>query len=110
MQKAAVEITVVVESTETLVVTPDGEMDMFLAPSLRQELWETLGQPHCKTVLLDLSRCISVDSVICGLFVETTRHAQEHQQAFILLSPNAAIRRLFSITRLDRILTIQTSE
>jgi anti-sigma B factor antagonist len=84
----------------TVVVSPDGALDLGSAPRLKRTLAELAGE-HCTRIVVDLSRVTFMDSTALGVLVGIRRRlGQEGVVAIAAASPQALT--LFEVTRLNR--------
>lgn len=83
-----------------------GELDAYTAPELRQKLIPLVEQKG-HTLIVDLSDVTYMDSTGLGVFVGAIKAEKRHQSEVILKNMTERVRRLFDITGLDEIMTIQ---
>jgi anti-anti-sigma factor len=70
---------------------------------------EKLDNPSALPVVLDIAKVKYIPSLALGLFVRMANSFRAKQQRFILASPQATVRQVLSITRLDRAMEVQES-
>ena len=87
------------------VVAFDGDLDLATGPGLRQAVVGLVadGELH---VVVDLTMTDFVDSVGLGMLVAATKRVRTHDGTLVVVCPEARLRRLFAVTRLDRALTL----
>jgi len=88
-----------------VVVRVSGDLDLASVPQLRACLAEQLGQGHARLVL-DLSRVTFCDSTALGVFVGAHRRATADGGGIEFRHPPAALRHLFTVSGLDRVLCV----
>lgn len=86
-----------------------GEVDAFTAPELREKVIP-LTEKRENTVIVDLSDVTYMDSTGLGVFVGAIKAAKKNQSEVILKNMTERVRRLFAITGLDEIITIQQDD
>jgi len=91
------------------VVTPYGEVDAHSAPTLRQAISDELLEPGVTHLVVDLSRTTFLDSSALGVLIGAFKRMRERSGRLDVVQPPAALRRIFEITALDRILSLYES-
>ncbi len=86
-----------------------GELDAYTAPELREKLMP-LVERSGHTIVVDLSEVTYMDSTGLGVFVGAIKAENKHRSKVILKNMTKRVRRLFDITGLDEIITIQQDE
>lgn len=87
------------------IVRPDGALDVSAAIHLREVLGEQLDGPAAR-VLVDLSGVRIVDSSGIGILVTAHRRAETLGARIVLAGAQPTVRRVFALTRTDRLLQI----
>ena len=90
------------------VVVLEGELEVSEAPALRDLLGSLIAGPQSR-ILLDLGQVSFIDSSGIGVLVGAHRRAEEAGARIGLAAPNAGVRRVFELTRTDRVLRIYDS-
>ncbi len=90
------------------VVVLEGELEVSEAPALRDLLGSLVAGPQSR-VLLDLGQVSFIDSSGIGVLIGAHRRAEEAGARVGLAAPNAGVRRVFELTRTDRVLRIYDS-
>ena len=90
------------------VVALVGELEVSEAPALRDLLGTLVAGPQSR-VLLDLAQVSFIDSSGIGVLVGAHRRAEEAGARIGLAAPNAGVRRVFELTRTDRVLRLYDS-
>jgi anti-sigma B factor antagonist len=88
---------------EMLVLS--GEIDVAAAPNLRDTL--AGGSDLETTLVVDLSEVAFIDSTGLGVLVDALRRRQRAGGDLMLVIDNPSVRRLFEMTGLDTVFTIQ---
>jgi anti-sigma B factor antagonist len=85
-----------------------GEIDAYTAPKLREELTPLteLG----KNVKIDLSEVHYIDSTGLGIFIGALKATHIYKGSLVLTGMSERIRRLFTITGLSEVITIEEGE
>jgi anti-sigma B factor antagonist len=91
-----------------LTVTIRGELDVLTAPFLWEQMEPALGGVTGKLVL-DFSELGFIDSMGLGVIVraQSRIRGEQPERQVIIRNPNAHARKVFEITGLDRVLTLQ---
>ena len=84
------------------VVTPDGELDLFTAAELTRALRE--HERTSRRLILDLSKLRFLDSAGLALLIAQHRRAQHDGTKFAIANATGDVRRLLTLSGLDRIL------
>ena len=89
-----------------MVVCVTGEVDLAAAPRLRAVLEPALPDPGGRLVV-DLSETTFIDSSALGVLVRALKRLRHHGGDLVLRHPSRNARRVFQLTGLDLILTIE---
>lgn len=87
----------------------EGEIDTFTAPILREEL-EAVQIISGRQVELDLSKVNYMDSTGLGVFVAFYKKATRENVPLRLVGLSSRLVRLFEITGLSELMSIETDE
>lgn len=87
----------------------EGEIDTFTAPILRQEL-ETVRIIEGRFIELDLSKINYMDSTGLGIFVAFYKKVLRENAQLKLIGLSHRLARLFKITGLSELMSIETNE
>lgn len=91
----------------TAVVRVNGELDAATAPLLDEALRRAVAVDGETTrLVLDFSNLAFVDSAGLSVLVSAHKRLQRDGAELVVAAPSAAVRRLFDIAGLDRVLTI----
>jgi anti-sigma B factor antagonist len=85
-----------------MVVHCAGELDVFTAPQLRQQLLD-LAAAGQHDVIVDLSEVRFLDSTGLGVLVSGLKRVRAHDGSLRLVCPQDRVLRLFQITGLSRV-------
>lgn len=90
------------------LVRVSGELDIYTAPRLREQLlWLTdQDSSGCARVLLDLNDVTFIDSTGLGAIVGAHRRFTQRGGVLELVCGSGPVRRLLSITRLDQVFRV----
>ena len=88
-----------------VVVSVSGEIDIASAPGLWDQLSEAI--PDTERLVLDLSQTEFIDSTALNVIVRALKRLRHGGGDLIIRSPRANARKVFQITGLDRVLTIE---
>ncbi|HUV04460.1 MAG TPA: STAS domain-containing protein [Armatimonadota bacterium] len=93
----------------TSVIDLEGEVDVYTAPQLKQQIIDLLdgGLRH---VVVNLTAVDYLDSTALGVLIGGLKRLRERNGALDLICPNPRIRRVFEITGLDKIFDIYATE
>jgi anti-sigma B factor antagonist len=83
------------------VIVVCGEVDLFGAPRLRAELLRAI-ESEASQVVVDLSETRFIDSTTLGVLLEASKLLRAKDGDLVLVIDNAAIRKIFEITLLER--------
>jgi anti-sigma B factor antagonist len=93
---------------ELTIVTVGGELDVFTSPKLRERLLDIVegGGLH---LIVDLSDVEFLDSTGLGVLVGIYHRLQAHDGSMTFVGASERLRRVFHVTRLDKIFVIHPS-
>jgi len=87
------------------VVSLDGEVDLYTAPELKQELHRLVGE-GAKRIVIDMTQTTFIDSTTLGVLLSVVKRVRPEGGAVVLVCPDRNVKRIFEITLLDRVFTI----
>lgn len=93
----------------TSVITLDGEVDVYTAPQLKQQIITMLDN-NITNVVVDLTNVEYLDSTALGVLIGGLKRLRERDGSLNLVCPNPRIRRIFEITGLDKIFDMYQSQ
>ncbi|MEU7690776.1 STAS domain-containing protein [Microbispora hainanensis] len=88
-------------SNAVVVVAVEGELDLFTAPFLRDEIRDAIRDDG-PTLVLDLAELSFMDSSGLSVLIEAWRLATSEGGAVCLASPQPPVARILRTTGLDR--------
>jgi anti-sigma B factor antagonist len=92
---------------DVVVVSVEGEHDIYTAPTLRERLDDALGRGG--GIVVDLTRATFVDSSVLGALLDSRRRALEAGQGFVVCVGEAVepgVQRILDITGLVPVLPV----
>ena len=90
----------------TVVLVLRGEADLHVAPAVRDRLLEAVASGA--SAVVDLTAVTFVDSMMLGALLGALKRMQGNGELRVVVS-NRDIRRLFEITLLDRVFSLDPS-
>jgi anti-sigma B factor antagonist len=87
------------------VVSLGGEVDLYTAPELKQELHRLVGE-GAKRLVVDMSDTTFIDSTTLGVLLSVVKCVRPDGGAIVLVCPDRNVQRIFEITLLDRVFAI----
>ena len=91
------------------VITLEGEVDVYTAPQLKQQMIIML-ENGAKQMIVNLTDVEYLDSTALGVLIGGLKRMKEIDGNMSLICPVPRIRRVFEITGLDRVFGIYASE
>jgi anti-sigma B factor antagonist len=88
------------------VVNVQGEVDVYTAPRLREELHRSLDQGSHKLVV-NLADVAYMDSSGLGVLIGALKRAREENGDLVVAAPNARIARILEVTGLSKIFNVR---
>lgn len=85
-----------------------GEIDAYTAPKLKEALLPLTKQEHAE-IIVDLENVKYMDSTGLGVFISALKSSKEHSSSFKLVNLQERVERLFRITSLDNIISIENT-
>ena len=90
------------------VLEVGGEVDVYTAPALREKI-VSLVDGGSKTIIVDLTHVEFLDSTGLGVLVGGMKRLKGVGGDFVLVCDQEKLLKIFRITGLDRIFTLQSS-
>ena len=90
------------------VLTVKGEIDAYTAPLLKEKLLPATAKVAEK-IVVDLNDVTYMDSTGLGVFISALKSTKEHGSTLTLVNLQERVHRLFKITSLDSIISIDTT-
>lgn len=91
------------------VIALTGEVDVYTAPRLKQQMISLLDG-GATNLVVDLTGVEYLDSTALGVLIGGLKRMRERDGDVVLVCPGARIRRVFEITGLDKIFGIYENE
>ena len=85
-----------------------GEVDLHVAPELRSRLTAAIDE-GADYLVLDLSRVTFMDSMALGILLGALKRLRPAGGELRLVAPGPDLRRIFEITLLDQVFTINAT-
>ena len=93
-----------------VVLTLSGELDLYAAPRLRQQLIELANEPHPpKRIVLDVAGIDFIDSTGIGVMVGALKRVRHHGGDVVLRAPNARVYKVLELTALVDVFEIEAA-
>ncbi len=96
----------VIEEREKTTLKLTGEIDIFTAQGLKDELYQAIDQAE-KKVIVDLAGVSYLDSTGLGTFISGLKKTKEDQKEIKLIHANERVYRLFKVTGLHSVIDIE---
>jgi anti-sigma B factor antagonist len=90
------------------VLTVKGEIDAYTAPLLKEKLLPATAK-EAEKIVVDLNDVTYMDSTGLGVFISALKSTKEHGSTLTLVNLQERVHRLFKITSLDSIISIDTT-
>lgn len=92
-----------------LVVVLSGSVDLSTVPTLQNTLDRVLVEHPGEQVAVDVDAVDTLDDIGLGVILGAAGRARSHGGDLVIVCSNASLRERFSITGLDRAITITAS-
>lgn len=96
-------------SDKISVIILEGEVDVYTAPQLKQQIIKLLDEGVLK-IIVNLESVEYLDSTALGVLIGGLKRLRERDGSLELICTNNRIKRIFEITGLDKIFNILSSE
>ncbi|HHZ14376.1 MAG: STAS domain-containing protein [Caldicoprobacterales bacterium] len=93
-------------TTKTWYISLDGEIDIYNAPEFKERLHQLI-QRHSGNFVLDCGGLNYIDSTGLGVLISALRRVKEYDGEIKIQNLKPYIRKIFVITGLDKIFTIE---
>jgi anti-sigma B factor antagonist len=105
-QGAAIQLSIDSSSQDAwVIVKVEGEVDLSNASGLRDHLIDQVEQGNYN-LAVDLNGVEFMDSSGLAVLISGLRRTKEHDGSLVLISPTASVKRVLTITGLDRVFDI----
>lgn len=95
-----------IEKEEKHYLFLKGEIDVYTSVNLKNALLP-LTEQKGREVIVDFSQINYIDSTGLGVFIGALKSTHKHESTIKLIGMNERVRRLFSITGLDEVMSIE---
>jgi anti-sigma B factor antagonist len=92
----------------TAVLSVHGELDLHQAPELEDHLAEAIAD-GAELVVVDLTHVTFIDSMALGVLLSAVNRLRLRGGSLRLVVPNPSLRRIFEISLLDRVFTLDSN-
>jgi anti-sigma B factor antagonist len=92
-------------SARSQIVSASGELDLQVAPELRDLLCRLI-ELGAQDVVVDLSRATFIDSTAIGVLTGRLKHLRAKDGSLVLVCTNDFLMRTFEIAGMDRVFEI----
>jgi anti-sigma B factor antagonist len=93
---------------DAYVIALAGEVDLYTAPELKQQLIEVIGA-GAKEVVVDLTDTTFIDSTTLGVLVGGVKRLRPNGGKLSLVCSDKNITKIFEITGLDKVFPIHAT-
>jgi anti-sigma B factor antagonist len=93
-----------------LIATVRGDIDLHNSPELRDALLSLLASTKPKNLILEMSNVAYMDSSAIAVLVESLRKLRAGGGKLFLVAPQARVRSVLEIARLDTIFRVVADE
>jgi len=94
------------EEVKSWIVKIDGEVDIYNAPQLKEQLIKLLDDRKAN-VILQCEDLKYIDSTGLGVLISALKRVKDYNGDITIMGLKPYIRKIFSITGLDKIFTIE---
>jgi anti-sigma B factor antagonist len=95
---------------QTVIASVRGDIDLHNSPELRDALLELLATAKPKNLVLNMSQVAYMDSSAIAVLVESLRKLRTGGGKLFLVAPQARVKSVLEIARLDTIFKIVAEE
>jgi anti-sigma B factor antagonist len=95
-------------SQHAFVVAVTGEVDLYVAPELKQQLLDLLERGG-KQVIVDLTDVTFIDSTTLGVLIGIVRRLKAVDGRLSIVVNDRNVAKTFELTGLDRVFTIHAT-
>ena len=92
-------------SEHAYVVSVAGEVDLYVAPELKQQLLDAVGR-GATHVIVDLTETTFVDSTTLGVLIGIVRRLRANDGQLSIVCQDRNVAKTFELTGLDRVFAI----
>ena len=92
-------------SDHAFVVAIAGEVDLYVAPELKQQLLDVIGR-GATHVIVDLTGATFIDSTTLGVLIGAVRRLRVNEGRLSIVCDDRNVARTFELSGLDRVFEI----
>jgi anti-sigma B factor antagonist len=93
---------------KTAVFAVQGELDLHEAPELQDRIAEAVDG-GAELIVVDLTEVTFIDSMALGVLLAAVNRLRVTGGSLRIVVPNPSLRRIFEISLLDRVFTLDTT-
>jgi anti-sigma B factor antagonist len=97
------------EQENTWTISLSGEIDIYNAPQLKEALLELINEKK-GNLDIDCNDLKYIDSTGLGVLISALKHVKDYDGQIFIRNLKPYIYKIFAITGLDKIFTIETQE
>ncbi len=94
------------EQQDNWLILPEGDLDIYVTPDFEKEVYDHLNKER-KNIVMDFTKLEYMDSTGLGVLISLYKKVQESEHGITITNMKPSIRKLFTITELDRVFTIK---
>ena len=91
---------------DAVKISISGEVDIYTSQKLKEKLYNTVDS-HKKDLKVDCTELNYIDSTGLGIFVGVLKRAKQYDKDIYILNAKQNIKKLFTITGLDKLFIIE---
>ena len=91
---------------DRVIVALSGEIDLYTAPRLQNQLAQALNTEHAVRLVVDMSGVDFCDSTGMNVLLAAQRLAREHGGNVELSGPRPAVKKILQVTGLESVFTV----
>jgi anti-sigma B factor antagonist len=91
--------------SDSVKVTLNGEIDIYTSNELKEKLYNIVDTNQ-KDLIIDCKELNYIDSTGLGIFVGALKKAKQHEKKIVIINLKDNIKKLFTITGLDKVFQI----
>jgi anti-sigma B factor antagonist len=92
----------------TAIFSVQGELDLHEAPELQDRIGAAIER-GTRLIVVDLTKVTFIDSMALGVLLAASKRLRPSGGCLRLVVPNQNIRRIFEISLLDRVFTLDST-
>jgi len=94
------------EEGNVWIIEPVGEVDIYTSPQFKEILLSTIEEKPVD-IAIDGKSLSYIDSTGLGVLISALKKAKENNKSIIITNIKPNIKKLFSLTSLDKVFTIK---